>query len=346
MVTTNYLTHLQEYLQQNDATQWRGDLVAVYMASAYRMLKQDSLADDLIKGYHEEQDVGGYYSWYDTSLGRNAQYLYLLARHFPERLKNVPDSVLGGVLDPVIAGDYNTLSSAYAIIAFGAYGKSMAAMQQGHIEIGVRDAAGKSSNLASVDGARATADLPLSAVRVDFASRGIAKLFYTVSQAGFDDKVPAKEESDGIEVTREYQDAGGKSVTSAPLGAELTVHLRVRTTDGRGIDNVALLDLLPGGFEVQRNSLRGTPAQSAGGGDDEEGDSQSSGEWNPDYADIREDRVVFYGSIGPQMHEIVYKVKVTSPGKFLVPPVYAGAMYDHTVFAHSAPGSFEVSDVK
>ena len=346
MVTTNYLTHLQEYLQQNDAAQWRGDLTAVYMAASYRMLKQDGLADDLIKGYQVDQDAGGYYSWYDTSLGRNAQYLYLLARHFPERLKNLPDSVLGGVLEPVIAGDYNTLSSAYAIIAFGAYGKSMAAMQQGHIEIGMRDAAGKASNLASVDGARAAADLPLNAVRVDFASRGIAKLFYTVSQTGFDDQVPAKEESEGIEVTREYQDASGKVVTSAPLGAELTVHLRVRTTDSRDIDNVALLDLLPGGFEVQRDSLRGAPAPSAGGGDDDEGDNQSSGQWNPDYADIREDRVVFYGAIGPQMHEIVYKVKVTSPGTFLVPPAYAGAMYDHTVFAHSAPGSFEVSDVK
>lgn len=346
MVTTNYLTHLQEYLQQNDATQWRGDLAAVYMAASYRMLKQDDLANDLIKGYQEEQDASAYYSWYDTSLGRNAQYLYLLARHFPERLKNLPDSVLGGVLDPVIAGDYNTLSSAYAIIAFGAYGKSMTAMQQGHIDIGMRDAGGKATSLASVDGARATAELPLSAARVDFASRGIAKLFFTVTQAGFDNHVPAKEESQGLEVTREYQDASGKTVESAPLGAELTVHLRVRTTDSREVDNVALLDLLPGGFEVERDSLRGAPEQSAGGGGDEEGNSQSNGEWNPDYADIREDRVVFYGAIGPQMHEIVYKVKVTSPGKFLVPPAYAGAMYDHTVFAHSAPGSFEVSDVK
>jgi uncharacterized protein YfaS (alpha-2-macroglobulin family) len=46
------------------------------------------------------------------------------------------------------------------------------------------------------------------------------------------------------------------------------------------------------------------------------------------------------------MREITYKVKVTAPGKFLVPAAYVGAMYDHTVFGHSVPGEFEVSDVK
>ena len=349
-VTTNYLTHLQEYLQKAYPKQWRGDLTAVYMAAAYRMLKQDGLANELVRSFQKETDAGAYYSWYDTALDRNAQYLYLLAKHFPERLKGVPDEVIGSVLMPIISGDYNTLSSSYSIIALGAYGKSMAAMQQGHIDIGVRNAAGKVTGLASVDGARAEAVLPLDAVQLQLTSRGIAKLFYTVTQAGFDTQPPAKAESEGIEVTREYQDADGKVVTEAPLGAELTVHLKVRTTSSADVDNVAVLDLLPGGFEVQRDSLRGpaaTPAADGEGDGDEGGDAGTgAGQWNPDYADIREDRVVFYGSFGPQAREIVYKVKLTSPGKFMVPAIYAGAMYDHRVFGHSAIASFEVSDVK
>ena len=352
VVTTNFLTHLQELLQGQYNPQWRSDLTAVYMAASYKLLQQDSLAADLVKGYKPESEAAAYYGWYDTALSRNAQYLYLLARHFPDRLKGVSDSVLGSVLTPIIAGDYSTLSSAYAIVAFGAYSKSMAAMQQGHIEVSTRDASGKTAPLASVDGLQLKAEAPLDAVRLDFASRGISKLFYSVSQAGFDKTPPAKAESDGIEVTREYTDANGATVTSASLGAELTVHLRVRTTDSRSLDNVAVLDLLPGGFEVERDSLRNSPGRSDAvtssdeGGEGGESESQTAVGWSPDYADIREDRVVFYGSFGPEMHEITYKVKVTAPGKFIVPAAYAGAMYDHTVFGHSSPESFEVSDVK
>ena len=226
-------------------------------------------------------------------------------------------------------------------------------MQQGHIEIAARDTAGKVSRLAAVDGLQLNADVPLDAVRADLSSRGISKLFYSVSQAGFDKAPPTKAESDGIEVTREYTDDKGATVTSAPLGAELTVHLRVRTTDNRSLENVAVLDLLPGGFEVERDSLRNSPGrtepQADSGQDDDSSQPEAGaavGGWNPDYADIREDRVVFYGDFGPEMREITYKVKVTAPGKFMVPAAYAGAMYDHTVFGHSVPDVFEVTDVK
>lgn len=329
MVTTNYLTHIQEYLETNDAQQWHKDLVAVYLAASYKLLQQDDLANRLIAGYSPEQDNGAYYNWYDTALSRNALYLYLLARHFPERLKNLPDNVLGGVLAPVFAGDYNTLSSAYAVLALGAYSKSVAALEQGHIEISIRDTKGASRSLVTADNALARADLPLTATRVDLVSRGIGRLFYSVSQAGFDTALPAQAQSQGLEVTREYLDDQGNNINSAPLGSDVTVRVRIRTTNGRYLDNVVIVALLPGGFEVQRDSLR-----------------NSDGNWSLAYADIREDRVVLYGSFGPEMREITYKVKVTSPGSFIVPAIYANAMYDHRVFANSATGKFEVSGFK
>lgn len=328
-VTTNYLTHLQGYLQQNDEKTWRHDLTAIYMASSYKLLQHDDLAESLVSGYSPETDPAAYYDWYDTSLGRSAQYLYLIARHFPDRLSHLPDSVLGDILGPVFGGDYNTLSSAYAIIALGEYSKAVAATGQGHIEFGIRDRQGKTRPLSSADQALLTADIPLDAARVNIASRGIARLFYTISQAGFDTQSPGKAVSDGIEVTRDYEDAKGNVITSAPLGSDVTVHIKVRTTDGSYLNNVAVLDLLPAGFEVQRDSIRS--------GDDN---------WSLDYSDIREDRVVFYGRFGPEAREITYTVKATSPGSFIVPAIYAGAMYNRGVFGHSASGRFKVNDLK
>ena len=328
-VTTNYLTHLQESLQENAPKSWHKDLTAIYMAASYKLLQHDDLAEQLVTGYAPETDPGAYYDWYDTSLGRSAQYLYLIARHFPQRLAHLPDSVLGNILSPVFAGDYNTLSSAYSIISLGEYSKAVAAMEHGHIEISVRDRKDNTRLLASADKQQVTATIPLDAVQVDLASRGIQKLFYTVSQAGFDTQPPDKAVSKGIEVIRQYTDAQGNVVTSATLGSNLTVHIKIRTTDGRSLNNVAILDLLPAGFEVQRDSIR-----------------NDSGDWHLDYSDIREDRVVFYGSFGPEAHEITYTVKATSPGTFIVPAIYAGAMYDRSAFGHSASGRFTVNDLK
>ena len=47
----------------------------------------------------------------------------------------------------------------------------------------------------------------------------------------------------------------GNTVTTAKLGEELTVVVRVRSTDEQYLENVAIEDLLPGGFEIVEESV-------------------------------------------------------------------------------------------
>ena len=67
------------------------------------------------------------------------------------------------------------------------------------------------------------------------------------------------------------------------------------------------------------------------------------GSWEVDYADIREDRVVFYGKVDRNLLEITYKARATNVGDFVMPAAYAEAMYDRRVFARSASGRFQVT---
>lgn len=60
--------------------------------------------------------------------------------------------------------------------------------------------------------------------------------------------MPTDRLAEGIEVDRVYLDDGGDPVGRIRVGDELTVRLRVRSKGGR-ITNVAVTDLLPGGFE-------------------------------------------------------------------------------------------------
>ena len=68
----------------------------------------------------------------------------------------------------------------------------------------------------------------------------------------------------------------------------------------------------------------------------------TQGSWELQYADIREDRVVFYGSVGASMVEVTYKARATNAGEFVVPPAYGEAMYDRRVFARSAGSRLQV----
>ncbi|MDH5407731.1 MAG: hypothetical protein OEY00_03885, partial [Gammaproteobacteria bacterium] len=120
-----------------------------------------------------------------------------------------------------------------------------------------------------------------------------------------------KELQQGLEIHREYRNADDKVVNKVKIGEEVTVHLQLRSVDGQAHYNVALIDLLPGGFEVVVDASR-----------------QQGGEWSPEYMDLREDRVVLYGTFDKSAREFVYKIKATNKGSYVVPPVYAEGMYD------------------
>jgi uncharacterized protein YfaS (alpha-2-macroglobulin family) len=62
-----------------------------------------------------------------------------------------------------------------------------------------------------------------------------------------------------------------------------------------------------------------------------------------EYADMREDRVVFYVEANQEMSEIVYRIKATNVGNYTVPPAYGEAMYDRSVMGRSAAGKLAVS---
>jgi len=151
-------------------------------------------------------------------------------------------------------------------------------------------------------------------------------LFYLNVQSGFNNTLPNKPVQEGLEIFRDFVDESGKVITSFEQGKEITVRLKVRALGKRTRHNIAIVDLLPGGFEVVRSSV-----------------PRTAYDWAADYVDIREDRVVYYGSFDSRVVELSYKVKLTSSGQFLVPPSYAESMYDRSVKASTVPGRFNVT---
>jgi len=323
LVTTNLLVRLQEVLEQHHAKAWRGDITAAYMAATYALLRKQTDARKLIAGYRLGKKVVVDWTDFDSQLAHDAQYVYLVSKHFDDRFNALQGEQILKLVQPIFEGRYNTVSSSAAILALGAYSQRAAAeVGVEQVDITEIDAEGNKQVLTVK-----TEPYPLAEVSVlaqQIAIAGPERLFTMLSQAGYDRALPREIVSNKLEIVREYLDADGNAITKASQGDELTVRLRIRALQGT-ISNVAVVDLLPGGFEVLRDSVR-----------------RDFTTWRADYTDVREDRVVFYGSFGTGLTELTYKVKLTARGSFVVPPPFAEAMYDRTAMARGPSGSFEV----
>ena len=96
--------------------------------------------------------------------------------------------------------------------------------------------------------------------------------------------------------------------------AEITV--KALTSD---LENVVVVDMLPAGFEIENARLAsraGIPWL-------------KTQDFKPDYVDIRDDRLIFFGTFSRQRErKFYYALRAVTRGEFTLPPVSAEAMYD------------------
>lgn len=351
-VTTNALAAVRQRLQERHAEVWMQDTAAAYLAASLQLMKQQGEALKLIVGPEKVLtratiEAGWRYERYFDPLVRDGATLYLLAKHFPERAKALPAAGLENVVRPLSRGLFNTLSSATTILALDAYAKQVVQLTGDKLHIYELAKDGSAKAIAKAEGLVLSANFSAAAAGLRVTNEADANAWYSAAQSGFDRNPPTKEIKEGLEVVREYTDADGKVIDRVELGQEILVRLKIRSTRADGVGDTAIVDLLPGGFEVVQE-IPATPAPEDG----EEGSDTAaaapstvglaSSTWMPDYADVRDDRVVIYGTATRDVREFVYRIKATNAGSFVVPPAYGESMYERTVQAQSLGGRITV----
>lgn len=323
IVTTNYLTNLQLTLEQHPDFHWQTDITSVYIAATYQLLQSTTDADKFIKYFKLNATTNSEPMWNDfyNQNTANAVYLYLVAKHFPDMLKQIDDKFVLSLVDSLNDDSITTILSSYTSLALAAYGQSFAVSNDTNLTINALLLDGKSTELGSTVGLYKKASIAENVKSIIFNNNSQHGYFYQITQSGFDKELPQKAQSHGIEVYREYHNADDKKLGDIHLGDEIIVHLRIRATDDQYHNNIAIVDLLPGGFEVVRDSVKLQ---------------------DMDYVDAREDRVIYFGYAGTEAKEIVYRIKATNSGKFTVPPSYAMAMYNPTVKSLGVAENIEI----
>ena len=361
-VTTNSLAAVQKRLQDAYPGAWKTDLASAWLAASYQLLRQDKEAAALIAGTQavlerkparDETFDSGYYL---DPLTRDATVLYLLAKHFPERARALPPRVMENIAAPVQGGRYNTLSSAMTILALDAYvGTSAGGLDKLAIEEVRAGSAPRDVSALHGDRVR-SATWSGAATRLDFVNGSTLPAWWIAAQSGYDRGASAKAIKNGLEIVREYTGLNGKPIDKVAPGDEIDVHLKIRATGSSSVPNVAIVDLLPGGFDPV---LTPPPAEATDAANADEADDRADGDdapgaaptqwrspvgiagtsWHPEFADVREDRVVIYGTATTDVQEFVYRIKATNAGRFVVPPAYGESMYDRRLQAQSPGGA-------
>ncbi len=329
--TSTQVLNLRDHLRQKHQESWRTHLVSAYLAGTYAMLQQKNEAETLIDGYwksvRKSRAVGAWRGWYylDPQVSQ-AEGFAVVCKHFPEIAQAFGYEDLAVVTEPLSRQRFNTISAATSILALKAY--SVLA-QQSQMRLSLSELSRQGGPpLLIVPETTGLLQGSFSALagmlRFDRVQEGgDLGVFYQVTEAGFDQSLPVDPIADGLEVFREILDGEGKPITTLKTGEGALVRLRVRNISPDDLDHLAVLDLLPGSFEVEPNGLRPGRGTLPGA----------------DYVDVREDRNVFFCGLGKgETKTFAYRIKPIAAGSYAIPPVFAESMYDRGIKGRAGGG--------
>jgi len=166
-------------------------------------------------------------------------------------------------------------------------------------------------------------------------------LFATVAVRG----IPAVQQEDasaqGLALQIHYSNHAGEPLDVARLkqGEDIVADIEVRNTSTIAIDNIALTQIVPAGWEIHNERLGGsdTPGVRDGAASNPFDGTRAATTARIDYLDIRDDRVLRYFGLRPG-ESIRFETRVNAAyrGRFYLPSVIAEAMYDASTQAHTA----------
>lgn len=147
-------------------------------------------------------------------------------------------------------------------------------------------------------------------------------LFLYVKATGYTKTPPDSRSPLSVQRTFYNRDGTGLDALSIKQGDTVFVELMIQNNGDRQVKNVAIVDRVPAGFEIENPRL---------------GKSEDL-QWMKDvykaeYQDLRDDRLQVFGDLAPRSTQYVYySARAVTKGKFTAPAAFVEAMYDPANF--------------
>lgn len=145
--------------------------------------------------------------------------------------------------------------------------------------------------------------------------------------------VQTKDRDNGLKVRRSYYTTNGRKYLRPLYKQGELVICKLELSSTEDADNIAIMDLIPAGFEIENMRL------SKGNFSWVKGLSSSQ------HMDVRDDRAIYYTSIKANKKQtFTYLCRVVNQGTFLLPPLGSEAMYDHELNSYVSGDTVFVYD--
>lgn len=168
---------------------------------------------------------------------------------------------------------------------------------------------------------------------VDITSKGDGRLYYWWQSEGISVSGAYKEEDNYIRVRRRFFDRYGRPIAGNTFKQNdlVIVQLSLERSYNGDIDNIALTDLLPAGFEIENPRTKEIPGM----------------EWikdasTPTALDVRDDRINLFVNLHDNRQVYYYAVRAVSPGIYRMGPASADAMYNGEYHSYNGGGTIKV----
>ncbi|RYZ35964.1 MAG: hypothetical protein EOO71_33545, partial [Myxococcaceae bacterium] len=173
---------------------------------------------------------------------------------------------------------------------------------------------------------------------LDMKDKGTGSVYLIVNSEGVRTTPEVKVGGHGLTLKRTWHSLDGTELdlkaTPVKLADLIYVQLEVTNTTSERIQNIALVDRLPAGWEIENARL--------GRGGSVEWVSEEE-QWAPDYVNVRDDRMEVFGALqARETKKVVYAVRAVTAGSFTLPSAEAEAMYDSETWARESAGTVQV----
>lgn len=176
----------------------------------------------------------------------------------------------------------------------------------------------------------------LNGTEVSVSVDGTGELYCFWEAEGISADGSYKEEDSYIQVRKEFYDRRGNLITNNTFEQNdlIVVKISIAGQYDTYVENVAISDILPAGFEIENPRITETAKTEWVYNDKYRG-------W-ASYLDIRDDRINMFVDVSKTPQNYYYMVRAVSLGNFNMGPVGADAMYNGEYHSYSGGGKIKI----
>ncbi len=297
------------------------------LAGAYALSGDRKTFNELLPSEFVTEEAGRTSGWtFDSHIRANALILNVLFDtdlnnpHIPQYLEYLSRSYKNEYW-------YSTQDDAFTLLAFGKAARMASSTKiEGTVSVGGKNFSYKGNNQKF--------DIEPYGKNIVMTMKGQGRAYYSVVTEGIRKDGKIKVEDKELQIRREFFNRSGAPVdlNSVKQNSLVIVKLSLRSSVDY-LENVAITDLLPAGFEIENPRITDNTQYNF-----------IKDPSTPSYMDIRDDRINIYASFDEDSRSrtFYYMVRAVTQGEFQYAPVVAEAMYSPDYYSASGQGKLRV----